>query len=72
MEKYSSGWRGCPAKALVRETVARVQIPPSPPKENCTRTQNEWRTFFVTEEYFGIVIPYTKKTLYKMFDKFNY
>ena len=31
MERYSRGSRGRPAKALVRETVARVQIPLSPP-----------------------------------------
>ena len=30
MEKYSSGWRGAPAKGVDRETGARVQIPPSP------------------------------------------
>ncbi len=32
-ERYSRGRRGCPAKALVRETVARVRIPLSPPKD---------------------------------------
>ena len=32
MEKYSRGRRGAPAKGVVRETAARVQIPPSPPK----------------------------------------
>ena len=31
MEKYPRGRRGSPAKGVVRETVARVQIPPSPP-----------------------------------------
>ncbi len=31
MEKYSRGRRGAPAKGVVRETAARVQIPPSPP-----------------------------------------
>ena len=30
-EKYSSGRRGAPAKGVGRESVARVQIPPSPP-----------------------------------------
>ena len=30
-EKYPRGRRGSPAKGVVRETVARVQIPLSPP-----------------------------------------
>ena len=30
MEKYSSGWRGAPAKGVGRLRGARVQIPPSP------------------------------------------
>ena len=29
-EKYSSGWRGAPAKGIGRLRGARVQIPPSP------------------------------------------
>ena len=29
-EKYSSGWRGAPAKGIDRLRGARVQIPPSP------------------------------------------
>ena len=29
-EKYSSGWRGAPAKGVDRLRGARVQIPPSP------------------------------------------
>ena len=33
MEKYSRGRRGAPAKGVGRETIARVQIPPSPPSE---------------------------------------
>ncbi len=33
MQKYPSGSRGSPAKGVVRETVARVQIPPSAPSE---------------------------------------
>ena len=32
VQKYPSGSRGSPAKGVVRETVARVQIPPSAPK----------------------------------------
>ena len=30
MEKYSSGWRGAPAKGVGRSRGARVQIPLSP------------------------------------------
>ena len=33
-EKYSSGWRGAPAKGIGRLRGARVQIPPSPVKKN--------------------------------------
>ena len=33
LQKYPSGRRGSPAKGVGRETVARVQIPPSAPKE---------------------------------------
>ena len=32
VQKYPSGSRGSPAKGVVRETVARVQIPPSAPR----------------------------------------
>ena len=32
LQKYPSGRRGSPAKGVGRETVARVQIPPSAPK----------------------------------------
>ena len=38
MEKYSRGRRGAPAKGVGRETVARVQIPPSPPSDNNPNT----------------------------------
>ena len=34
MEKYPSGRRGSPAKGVVWETAARVQIPPSPPPKD--------------------------------------
>ena len=34
MEKYPSGRRGSPAKGVVCESAARVQIPPSPPNKN--------------------------------------
>ena len=40
METYSRGWRGAPAKGVGRETGARVQIPPSPPK--CINRINAW------------------------------
>ncbi len=33
MEKYPSGRRGSPAKGVVCESAARVQIPPSPPEK---------------------------------------
>ena len=34
MEKYPRGRRGSPAKGVGRVTVARVQIPLSPPNKN--------------------------------------
>ena len=34
MEKYPRGRRGSPAKGVVRDTVARVQIPLSPPQQS--------------------------------------
>ena len=34
MEKYSSWWRGAPAKGVGRVTGARVQISPTPPKNS--------------------------------------
>ena len=37
MEIYPRGRRGSPAKGVVRETVARVQIPQSPPKKKATK-----------------------------------
>ena len=33
-QKYPSGRRGSPAKGVGRETVARVQIPPSAPESH--------------------------------------
>ena len=33
MEKYSSWWRGAPAKGVGRVTGARVRVSPSPPRE---------------------------------------
>ncbi len=33
LESYPRGRRGAPAKGVVRETVARVQISHSPPKK---------------------------------------
>ena len=34
LQKYPSGRRGSPAKGVGRETVARVQIPPSAPESH--------------------------------------
>ena len=34
VEKYPSGRRGSPAKGVVCESAARVQIPPSPPNKD--------------------------------------
>ena len=62
MEKYSRGRRGAPAKGVVRETAARVQIPPSPPQVNCThpRENEKCVQFFYLHECFGVIIPFEK------------
>ena len=39
LRKYPSGSRGSPAKGVVRETVARVQIPSSAPPARCTKNR---------------------------------
>ena len=47
LEKYPRGRRGSPAKGVVRESVARVQIPLSPPLVNNTNPrQSEFVLFF--------------------------
>ena len=57
MEKYPRGRRGSPAKGVVRETVARVQIPLSPPEANCTNTCQSEFVLFLLYECFGVRIP---------------
>ena len=48
LEKYSSGWRGAPAKGVGRSRGARVQIPPSPfynaeiKKEKYKKVLDKW------------------------------
>ena len=51
MEKYPSGRRGSPAKGVVRESVARVQIPLSPPQKDETEMS---RLFVASRVYRGI------------------
>ena len=58
MESYSSGRRGAPAKGVGVEMRARVQIPHSPPKGNCTNTK--FVQFFFLWESFGIVISFDR------------
>ncbi len=55
MERYPRGRRDVPAKDAVRETVARVQIPPSPPLVNNTNSGNLLGFVFFSRDYFGIV-----------------
>ena len=40
LEKYSSGWRGAPAKGIDRLRGARVQIPPSPFSYFCFKNKS--------------------------------
>ena len=39
MQKYSSWWRGAPAKGVGRETGARVRVSPSAPRKKHLRKQ---------------------------------
>ena len=57
MQKYPSGSRGSPAKGVVRETVARIQIPPSAPYVNNTNPEdNSGFVLFFAQDFFGIII----------------
>ena len=58
LESYSRGRRGGPAKALVRETVARVRIPDSPPRESHTKHLEISVSYFFLHDCFGIVINF--------------
>ena len=62
MERYPRGRRDVPAKDAVRETVARVQIPPSPPRANYTHPNNKQLgcVFFLLQDSFGLVMSYKK------------
>lgn len=60
MERYSRGSRGRPAKALVRATVARVQIPLSPPKETHTKQIDKFVSYFYLWDCFGIVVNFER------------
>lgn len=56
-ESYSRGRRGGPAKALVRETVARVRIPDSPPVVNNTNEKDIFEFVFFHLEFFSVIYP---------------
>ena len=62
MESYPRGRRGVPAKDVVVSKPARVQIPHSPPIENCRhiRENEKGVQFFFLHECFGIIIPFNK------------
>ena len=47
MEKYSSGWRGAPAKGIDGLRRARVQIPPSPLNEKSKNTYWHWEKIMI-------------------------
>ena len=56
MEKYPRGRRGAPAKGVVRDTVARVQIPLSPPLGNNTNVEdNSTFVFLIYTDFFAIL-----------------
>ena len=58
LESYSRGRRGGPAKALGRATVARVQIPNSPPRESHTKHLEISVSYFFLHDCFGIVVNF--------------
>ena len=58
MERYSRGRRGGPAKALVRATGARVQIPLSPPLVSHTKHLEISVSYFFLHDCFGIVVNF--------------
>ena len=51
---YPSGSRGSPAKGVVRETAARVQISPSAPKRKVLKSVGFKAFFFVFEPFLHI------------------
>ena len=55
MEKYSSWWRGAPAKGVGRVTGARVRVSPSPPKIDKSRQR------FVDFAYYLFTIHFSLK-----------
>ena len=60
MQKYPSGSRGSPAKGVVRETVARVQIPPSAPVwESSVRATH----LFLSEQEIACIKKYVPQAL---------
>ncbi len=56
LEKYPRGRRGSPAKGVVRESVARVQIPLSPPLVNNTNPRQSEFVLFFERDYFGVCV----------------
>ena len=56
LEKYPRGRRGSPAKGVVRESVARVQIPLSPPLVNKTNPREMEFVLFFARDYFGLLV----------------
>ena len=65
LEKYSSGRRGAPAKGVGRVTVARVQIPPSPPKET-NKAKKLVCLFFIQQiiKYYVFWSDFNRKSLH--------
>ena len=62
MEKYSSGWRGAPAKGVGRVTGARVQIPLSPFSQYWLSETIGFRQFFMAKIWPYMLYIWGKKT----------
>ena len=60
MGRYSRGRRGGPAKAVGRETGARVRIPLFPPIESHTKQPLGFVSYFYLWDCFGIVINFER------------
>ena len=62
MQKYPSGRRGSPAKGVGRETVARVQIPPSAPENLGIVELQRFRGFLFLKISFEIICSILRKS----------
>ena len=71
MEKYSSGWRGAPAKGIDGLRRARVQIPPSPFDEKTfKKVLTSRKTYDMISKLLATRSKKNEKTFWKKLKKF--